>query len=257
MIKKNSKKIITILVMSLVLCSCFFINTKEVKATALEEYYNCEKSVITAAKTSSANSIYGVASTVTTAGVGSLVCSAKLTAATTYYIATKGVDATIDLVTTVQNCIKNDIGYSDCFADVVEIEKQNAAEIKKDVDTVKDTAQDIAKDLSPDVSITDKTVTTGGEGCDKIGSVGKYVTGFYNLFRYIVPALIIIFSVIDFLGVVFSGEDEKMEKAKKNFIIRLIVGILILIIPFMLEFILSAAGIIDGTIADAACNFIS
>lgn len=253
MIRIFNKKLISMLAIILVLCSCFFINTKEVKAVnAIEDYYNCEKSVLTSSATSS-NAVFGVASM----GVGTAICTTKVSLATAYYVSVKGVDATVDMVTTVRNCINNNVSYAECFKDVVQAE---AANVKGAVDDVKKDLTEVKNDISkkdPDVSITDKNATSSGEGCDKIGNMGKYVTGFYNIFRYIVPALIIIFSVIDFLGVVFSGEDDKMEKAKKNFIIRLVVGILILMIPFMLEFILGAAGIIDGTIADAACNFIS
>lgn len=93
-------------------------------------------------------------------------------------------------------------------------------------------------------------------GCAAFGPTFKYVKGFFAVLRYIVPIIIIVLSVIQFLGVVFSGEPEKMEKAKKNFAIRLLVGVLILWIPFLLEVILKFANIIEKnqSIYDAVCN---
>ena len=50
-----------------------------------------------------------------------------------------------------------------------------------------------------------------------------------------------------------------MQKAKKDFIIRLIVGILILFIPILLEVIFKLAGIINEgeNLSDIVCSIIS
>ena len=66
-------------------------------------------------------------------------------------------------------------------------------------------------------------------------------------------------STISFLTIVVSGDSEKMQKAKKDFIIRLIVGILILFIPILLEVIFKLAGIINEgeNLSDIVCSIIS
>lgn len=108
------------------------------------------------------------------------------------------------------------------------------------------------------VSFGKKTNSTGGgTGCDKIKGIGKYIKAVFAILRYAFPTLIIILSVIEFLGVVLSGEDEKMEKAKKHFITRILIGILIIFLPYLLEMVLNIAGVLEGDIADAVCNFIS
>lgn len=95
--------------------------------------------------------------------------------------------------------------------------------------------------------------------CEKIGGIKEYIVGAFKFLRFIVPALIIILSAIDFIGVVASGEDEKLGKAKKHFVIRLIVGIAIILLPFILEFILKIAGILDTdeSLSDSICNVIN
>lgn len=90
--------------------------------------------------------------------------------------------------------------------------------------------------------------------CSKIEGIKKYFTIIFNLLRYAVPAIIIIVSTLEFAGVVLSGEDEKMEKAKKHFIVRLIIGVVILLVPFLLEFVLRMAGMIDTDLSDIVCN---
>lgn len=91
--------------------------------------------------------------------------------------------------------------------------------------------------------------------CENMPKTFGYVKGIYNFMRFIVPALIVVFSTIDFASVVITGEDDKMVKAKKNFIIRLIVGIAILFIPIILESLLKLAGILESgdNLIDLAC----
>ena len=64
--------------------------------------------------------------------------------------------------------------------------------------------------------------------------------------------------MIDFVGVVLSGETEKMEKAKKKFIIRLLVGAAFLFIPALLELLLRIIGIIESGqgLAEFTCNIL-
>lgn len=103
-----------------------------------------------------------------------------------------------------------------------------------------------------------------GEYNDDINSnlcnsgIMNYISKAYDILRFLIPVLIIVLSTIDFAGVILSGKDDTMEKAKKNFIIRIIVGLIILFVPFLLEVILNLSGILESkeTLADAVCNII-
>ena len=114
--------------------------------------------------------------------------------------------------------------------------------------------------LKTTYSVSD--VTSGDEefpGCDALGPTKKYVVGIMNLIRFLVPVIIIVLSIIDFVGIVISGDNEKMEKAKKRFMIRLLVGVLILFVPFLIELLLRVSGVISNgqSIADIVCGIIS
>lgn len=119
-----------------------------------------------------------------------------------------------------------------------------------------DVPSDNAAKFSNIKYLTKTDLENGKTGCASLGGLVKYLKMAYILLRYLVPTIIIIFSVIDFLGVILSGENEKMEKAKKRFITRLIVGFLVLIIPSILELLLKLVGIIETNqnLVDVACQ---
>ena len=97
----------------------------------------------------------------------------------------------------------------------------------------------------------------GKSGCNLLGeNTVKYLRLAMNLIRFLIPVIIIVMSIIDFVGVVLSGEDEKMTKAKKNFAIRLLVGFLLLIVPALLELLLKMVGIIEKDLTDIVCNIL-
>lgn len=56
--------------------------------------------------------------------------------------------------------------------------------------------------------------------------------------RYIVPILLIILSVIDFIRAVSSDSEDEMRKVGAKFVKRLIVAALIFVLPLLLEFVL-------------------
>ena len=87
----------------------------------------------------------------------------------------------------------------------------------------------------------------------------KFIKSVYNIIRFLVPVLIIVFSTIDFVGVVISGENEKMEKAKKKFALRIIIGIVFIFVPIILEILLKLAGILksDESLANVVYNIIN
>lgn len=88
------------------------------------------------------------------------------------------------------------------------------------------------------------------------GSTIKFVSMFYNIIRFLIPIIIIVFSIFDFISVVLSGENEKMEKVKKRFAIRIIIGIAFLFVPSIIELLLKLSGILDNgeTLVNVACN---
>lgn len=76
----------------------------------------------------------------------------------------------------------------------------------------------------------------------KCGSLGqkivKWIYKIIRMVRYVIPIIIIIFSILDYIKAIGSDSEDEMKKATSKFFKRLIVAAIIFIIPFILEFIL-------------------
>jgi len=76
----------------------------------------------------------------------------------------------------------------------------------------------------------------------KCGSLGqkviKWMYKIIRMFRYSVPVILIILSVLDYIKAIGNDSDDEMKKATSKFFQRLIVAAIIFTIPFILEFIL-------------------
>lgn len=60
--------------------------------------------------------------------------------------------------------------------------------------------------------------------------------------KYIVPVLVIVLGILDFIKAIASDKDDEMKKAQGRFVKRLIAAALIFIVPFIIEFILDKMG---------------
>lgn len=76
----------------------------------------------------------------------------------------------------------------------------------------------------------------------KCGSLGqkiiKWIYKIIRMVRYVIPILLIILSILDYIKAIGNDSDDEMKKATGKFFKRLIVAAIIFIIPFILEFIL-------------------
>ena len=87
-----------------------------------------------------------------------------------------------------------------------------------------------------------------GEGttdyeCGFIGkNTMKYIKNLYKLVKIIVPILIIVLGMIDFMKVLFSGEEKDMKTAGTKFLKRIIAGVVFILLPILLEFLIGLFG---------------
>ena len=86
-------------------------------------------------------------------------------------------------------------------------------------------------------------------GEDLINKIKSYV----NIVKIAIPIILIIFGIFDFTKAIFAGEEE-MQKAKKNFIKRVSIAVLIFITPTILQLILSLANKVWVTISPDSCG---
>lgn len=82
--------------------------------------------------------------------------------------------------------------------------------------------------------------------CETIldGDFGKILKYILNIIRFIACTILILFSVMDFVKPILSGDDEMLKKSGRIFIKRLIIFVLILFLPVLIELLLS---LIDKT----------
>ena len=71
----------------------------------------------------------------------------------------------------------------------------------------------------------------------------------YNILKwakYIVPALVIILSILDFIKAIAASSDDDMKKAQSKFIKRLIVAAILFLLPLIINFMLKTFGLYNS-----------
>ena len=75
-----------------------------------------------------------------------------------------------------------------------------------------------------------------------------YVKMIYSIIKFLIPAVIILLGMTDFLKVLFSGEDKDMKQAWTSFVKRIIAGIIFILLPILIEFIFKLVGFSENCI---------
>lgn len=92
-------------------------------------------------------------------------------------------------------------------------------------------------ELYPDLFEPEKT-----NECSLTDDMIAWIENILRWVKYIIPIVLIVLSIIEFIKALSSEKEDEMKKAQKNFVIRLIVAVLIFIIPLLIEFILDKMG---------------
>lgn len=91
---------------------------------------------------------------------------------------------------------------------------------------------------------TDKNPSVG---CGILGGTDsktvKLLSWFIKLIRLGIPIIIIIFGMIDFLTILFSGEDKTYKDAFSKFIKRILIGVIIVFLPYVIYFLVRISGV--------------
>ena len=70
----------------------------------------------------------------------------------------------------------------------------------------------------------------------------KYLTGAWTLIRIAAPFIVILFGSLDFIKAVMASDEKKMKETKGKFIKRVIAFVLLILLPFVVQFIFSNMG---------------
>lgn len=84
------------------------------------------------------------------------------------------------------------------------------------------------------------------QGCEIFGdTLVDLIREVYGYFKWIIPILIVILSMLDFVKVVGTGKDDDFKKAQNNLIKRIIVGVVFFLIPTLISMIINLSGITE------------
>ncbi len=75
------------------------------------------------------------------------------------------------------------------------------------------------------------------------GEFGKILKEILDLVKFVVPVLIIGLSIIDYMKALVAQKPEEIKKATQRLVKRIIIGVLIFVLPTILEFVLDLASI--------------
>ena len=102
--------------------------------------------------------------------------------------------------------------------------------------SIKDTLDDLKKG-------TDLYKKDSGSGeCGVSQRVLNWINNIINWVKYIVPVLVIVLGILDFMKAIGADKDDEFKKAQGKFVKRLIAAALIFIVPLILGFILEKMG---------------
>lgn len=95
--------------------------------------------------------------------------------------------------------------------------------------------------------------------CTSMPNTIKLIKEIYTIMRYAIPVLVIVLSIIEFMKVVVNGDEKVYAEAWNKFIKRVIVGVIILLVPILIQVLLNISGIMGiyeiGNSSDIFCIF--
>ena len=92
-------------------------------------------------------------------------------------------------------------------------------------------------------------LTTSDINCNNIfsGNFGKYLKLILSFIRFLVPIIILGLAILDFIKATSAQDETEMKKASTKLVQRMIIGVIIFLLPTLLEVILNLADIPYGT----------
>lgn len=84
--------------------------------------------------------------------------------------------------------------------------------------------------------------TKVNDECNSSERLLAWISNILRWIKYILPVVVIILGILDFLKALTSDKDDEMKKAQGNFVKRLIAAALVFIVPLIIEFILEKMG---------------
>jgi hypothetical protein len=90
-------------------------------------------------------------------------------------------------------------------------------------------------------------LATTSNDCDVLAPIRDLLNQAFYYIKFAVPILLIVFGTVDFSQAVIAGDDKGVQQALNRFIKRIIAGIAIFFLPYVVNLLLSLAGDLFGS----------
>lgn len=87
--------------------------------------------------------------------------------------------------------------------------------------------------------------------CETLGKLRDKLQTYFTIIKVLTPVLIIGLSVVDFVQATTSSDDDAFKKAKDKFVKRLIIGVIIFLLPYLVDIVLQ---LIDDYYQTSTCG---
>ena len=149
-------------------------------------------------------------------------------------------------VETLQSTAKE---YEKMFAVAIKYINKSEALTEEANAIVKETEEkysELSKELGLEVIIDCEDLI----GEDLRAKIGSYL----NIIKIAVPIILIGFGIVDFTKAVFAGDEDKMKKAQKDFLLRIGIAIIFFLTPTIVDFLLGIANKVWNFIEPGSCG---
>ncbi len=149
-------------------------------------------------------------------------------------------------VETLQSTAKE---YAKMFAVAIKYINKSEALTEEANAIVKETEEkysELSKELGLEVIIDCEDLI----GEDLRAKIGSYL----NIIKIAVPIILIGFGIVDFTKAVFAGDEDKMKKAQKDFLLRIGIAIIFFLTPTIVDFLLGIANKVWNFIEPGSCG---
>lgn len=103
--------------------------------------------------------------------------------------------------------------------------------------------------------ISDICKLSSTSGCNSLGpKVVKWIYKVIKWLRYIIPAIIIILVILEYIKALASDDEKAMKDATNHMFLRLVIATLIFILPFILDFVLNIFNITELDVNNLFCQ---
>ena len=82
----------------------------------------------------------------------------------------------------------------------------------------------------------------------------KKINSYLNIIKIVVPILLLVYGIMDFVKALFSSDDGEMKKAQQTFMKRLLIAVLIFLVPIVVNLLLNLANQVWSTITPGTCG---